>query len=54
MVTERSVGDDHIGNVLAGVVRLVSGAVAVSFVPKYTHDSAVIFSSIGHTESARR
>jgi diguanylate cyclase (GGDEF)-like protein len=50
MVTERTVGDDHIGNVLAGVIRLVPGAVAASFVPKYSYDSAVIWSNLGHTE----
>jgi len=50
MVTERSVGDDHIGNVLAGVIRLVQGAVAASFVPTHSFDSAVIWSNLGHTD----
>ncbi len=50
MVTERTVGDDHIGNVLAGVIRLVPGAVGASFVPKHSYDSAVIWSNLGHTE----
>lgn len=51
MVTERTVGDDHIANVLAGVIRLVGGAVAASFVPEQSFDSSVIWSSLGHTET---
>jgi len=54
MALERLTGGDHIGNVLAGAVRLVKGAVAASFVPKLIDDSPIIWSSMDHAEIGSR
>jgi diguanylate cyclase (GGDEF)-like protein len=48
--TKRTVGDDHIGSVLAGAIRLVRGAVVACFVPQHAADSPVIWSSLEHAE----
>ncbi|MGH9110205.1 MAG: putative bifunctional diguanylate cyclase/phosphodiesterase [Acidimicrobiales bacterium] len=46
--------DDHVGNLLAGVVRLVEGAVAAAFVPKIAADSPIGWASPDHAPLATR
>src|SRR5579864_1599494 len=50
MITERVSGEHHIANLLAGVVRLVRGAVAATFVPKLATDSPVVSATLGFAD----
>jgi diguanylate cyclase (GGDEF)-like protein len=49
---EALAGSDHIGGLLAGVVRLVNGAVAAIFMPKATRDSPVAWVALPHADLA--
>ncbi|MGH9089703.1 MAG: putative bifunctional diguanylate cyclase/phosphodiesterase [Acidimicrobiales bacterium] len=44
------VGDDHIGNLLAGTVHMLGGAVAAAFVPKMESDSPAVWVTTSHTQ----
>ena len=44
--------NDHIGSLLAGVVRLVKGSAAAAFVPKLTTDSPVVWTILSHAGMA--
>jgi diguanylate cyclase (GGDEF)-like protein len=51
-VGDERIRDDNIGDLLAGAVRLLSGAVAAAFVPKFTTDTPVVWANLDHADVA--
>jgi len=54
MSSEQVFGDDHIGNLLAGLVRLLDGAVAAAFAPKRPTHSPVVWSTVANAQIAAK
>jgi len=51
-LAENQITGDKLGELLAGAVRLVNGAVAAAFIPRSTDHSPVVWSDLAHADVA--
>ena len=51
-VGDEHLRDDNIGDLLAGAVKLLEGAVAAAFVPRFTTDTPVVWANLAHADVA--